>query len=85
MKPTAASFPVPASGRVKRSTARPSTTADVTESTTKYPVASRPVLTDGAVHESSIDDAVCETLTGAAPAGGSICGAERHAGGVQAR
>ena len=29
LKPTAASFPVPASGRVKRSTARPSTTADV--------------------------------------------------------
>jgi hypothetical protein len=39
---------------------------------TRYPVAANPVLTDGADHESWIDDAVWLTLTGAEPAAGAV-------------
>jgi hypothetical protein len=47
------------------------TTTPVT-SYTRYPVAANPVLTDGADHESWIDDAVWPTLTGAEPAAGAV-------------
>jgi hypothetical protein len=44
----------------------------VLTSYTRYPVAANPVLTDGADHESWIDDAVWLTLTGAEPAAGAV-------------
>jgi hypothetical protein len=59
--PSYTSVPDPADG-----------TATPVTSYTRYPVAAKPVLTDGADHESWIDDAVWLTLTGAEPAAGAV-------------